>query len=97
MGAWDGTDLIACTAVSVRDVEARTLHAHLTGVLPEYRGREVATALKAAHAAALRQAGWRKIRTQNMDGNVPILASHKTLGFRRAAGLQELTYNHRAA
>jgi GNAT superfamily N-acetyltransferase len=96
MGAWDGNDLVGFTAVSIRDAspDARVLSTHLTGVLPDFRGRGIATALKAAHAVVLRRAGWRRIRTQNMDGNIPILAANETLGFRRARGLQDLTYDH---
>jgi GNAT superfamily N-acetyltransferase len=97
MGAWNGDDLVGFTAVSVRDAEARVLNTHLTGVLPHYRGRGVATALKAAHAVALERSGWRKIRTQNMEGNEPILASNKSLGFRPSGGLQDLTFDHPAA
>jgi hypothetical protein len=31
-----------------------------------------------------------------MDGNIPILAANKTLGFRPARGLLDLTYDHPA-
>jgi GNAT superfamily N-acetyltransferase len=96
MGAWDGSEIVGFTAVSVRDASAgaRVLNTHLTGVLPAYRSRGIATALKAAHAIELSRAGWRTIRTQNMDGNVPILAANQTLGFVRARALQDLTYDH---
>jgi predicted GNAT superfamily acetyltransferase len=59
MGAWDGDELVGFTAVSIRDAspEARVLNTHLTGVLPDFRGRGIATALKAAHAVALHRAG----------------------------------------
>jgi GNAT superfamily N-acetyltransferase len=96
MGAWRGDEMVGFTAVSVRDAHpgARVLNTHLTGVLPEYRGRGVATALKAAHALALSRTGWLRIRTQNMDGNLPILAANVTLGFQRARALRDLTYDH---
>jgi GNAT superfamily N-acetyltransferase len=94
MGAWDGDEMIGFTAVSIRDGgPARVLNTHLTGVLADFRSRGIATALKAAHALALQEAGWQRIRTQNMDGNIPILAANKTLGFARARGLQDLTYD----
>jgi GNAT superfamily N-acetyltransferase len=97
MGAWDGDEMAGFTAVSIRDAgPARVLNTHLTGVLPDFRGRGIATALKAAHAVALYRAGWKRIRTQNMDGNVPILAANKTLGFTRARALRDLTYDHPA-
>jgi mycothiol synthase len=94
MAAWAAGEMVGFTAVAVRDAGTRTLNTLLTGILPAYRGRGVATALKAAHAAALARAGWRAIRTQNMEGNLPILASNKTLGFRRVRALQDLVYDH---
>jgi len=98
MGAWNGDEMVGFTSVSVRDssASARILNTHLTGVLSDYRGRGIATALKATHALALHRAGWKRIRTQNMDGNLPILASNKTLGFQRARALLDLTYDHPA-
>jgi hypothetical protein len=53
-----------------------------------------ATALKTAQALALRDAGWRTVVTQNMDGNEPILASNRRVGFRRSAGRRDLAYDH---
>jgi mycothiol synthase len=96
MAAWDEgeREMVGFTAVAVRDAGTRTLNTLLTGIRPEYRGRGLATALKAAHAVALAGAGWRAIRTQNMEGNLPILASNKTLGFRPVRALQDLVYDH---
>jgi mycothiol synthase len=94
MAAWDEHEMVGFTAVSIRDTATHVLNTHLTGVVPEYRGRGVATALKAAHAVVLAQAGWRTIRTQNMEGNLPILAANMTLGFRRARAIQDLLYDH---
>ncbi len=59
-----------------------------TGVLPEHRGRGLATALK---AIAIRLAfrppdGLRWIETSNNATNAPILALNRALGFRRLAG-----------
>ena len=62
----------------------------LTGVERAYRGRGLATAMKGAHAVAVRDAGWRVITTLNVETNEPILASNRRLGFRRIATLQDV-------
>jgi GNAT superfamily N-acetyltransferase len=94
MGAWEGDDLVGLTGVAVRDQRDRRLNTTFTGVARGYRGRGLATALKSAQALALRDAGWRTIVTQNMEGNEPILASNRRLGFRRSAGHRDLVYDH---
>jgi mycothiol synthase len=93
-GEGEEGEMVGFTAVSIREASAKVLNTHLTGVRAEYRGRGVATALKAAHAVVLAQAGWRTIRTQNMEGNLPILASNKKLGFRQARAVRDLLYDH---
>ena len=85
---------IGLTCVSVRDAHARRLNTHFTAVDREYRGRGLATALKATHALALHANGWVSILTQNMERNEAILASNRALGFRRVAGRYDLTYDH---
>jgi len=99
MGAWNGNEMVGFTAVSVRATGSgeRVLNTHLTGVRPDYRSRGIATSLKATHAVALHRAGWQRIRTQNMEGNLPILASNKRLGFQRARIMRDLIYDHPAA
>ena len=49
--------------------------------------------MKAAHAIALADAGWTSIVTQNMEGNGPILASNRRLGFKPTGGLREMIYD----
>jgi len=94
MVARHGDVMIGVTAVTVRYADNREVNTLMTGVSPEYRGRGLATALKAAHGLALREVGWRRIRTQNMDGNVPILAANATLGFRRFRTIRDVTWDH---
>jgi GNAT superfamily N-acetyltransferase len=94
MAAWKGRDIVGFTSVAVRDAAARTLNTNMTGVLADYRGKGIATALKAAHALALRQAGWLAITTQNMDTNAPILAANRTLGFTPRFRIRDLTFDH---
>jgi GNAT superfamily N-acetyltransferase len=94
MAGWKGPDIVGFTSVTVRDAGARTLNTHMTGVLPDHRGVGLATALKAAHALLLREAGWLCITTQNMDDNKPILAANNTLGFQPLSRIRDLTYDH---
>jgi GNAT superfamily N-acetyltransferase len=94
MAAWQGDRIVGFTAVVVRDAAARRLNTQLTAVERDIRGRGLATALKLAQARALAASGWKTITTQNMEGNAPILASNKTLGFRAVRSTQDLTYDY---
>jgi GNAT superfamily N-acetyltransferase len=53
-----------------------------TGVLPEYRGRGVARALKATLTAEVVRQGRRRIGTSNNAENAPMLAVNRALGYR---------------
>jgi GNAT superfamily N-acetyltransferase len=97
MVARDGRQLVGLTSVAVRDAATRRLNTMFTGVERSHRGRGLATALKATHALALRNAGWRSITTQNMEGNEPILASNRKLGFQPGGGNLDLIYDHPAS
>ena len=57
------------------------LNTWFTGVLREARGSGLSTALKAAHARALRDRGHHRVFTQNMSQNARILAANDHLGF----------------
>jgi GNAT superfamily N-acetyltransferase len=90
-GAWVGGELVGFTAIAVLDPVAGKLNTWFTGVDKEHRGLGLSTALKAAQALALKEAGWSSILTQNMEGNAAILASNRTLGFRPVLGKRDLT------
>jgi mycothiol synthase len=94
MAAWAGDTMIGFTSLFVADKAAGRLETMLTGVERPYRGRGLATAMKKAHAHAVREAGWRVIGTLNVETNVPILASNRTLGFRPVAALQDVVFDH---
>ncbi|HWI65773.1 MAG TPA: GNAT family N-acetyltransferase [Symbiobacteriaceae bacterium] len=53
----------------------------VTGVLREYRGRDIAWALKLRSLEAARQAGFTRVETQNASTNRPMLAINERLGF----------------
>jgi mycothiol synthase len=92
-GAWEGDRLVGFTAIAVRDPAAGRLNTWFTGVERDHRGRGLATALKAAQAFEVHDAGWRSIVTQNMAGNDAILAVNERLGFRRGAALRDVVFD----
>jgi len=61
--------------------DAETAMNWMTGVARSARGRGVALALKRHQAAAAREAGWKRLRTQNDLGNVPMLRVNEKLGY----------------
>jgi GNAT superfamily N-acetyltransferase len=77
--------LVGVTLVVPRPGRTDATNTFFTGVLPEARGRGIATALKAAQALTMADLGIVALYTQNMDGNEPILAANRTLGFRRGS------------
>jgi GNAT superfamily N-acetyltransferase len=96
MGAWQGSEMVGFTSVMVRNRSRRRLNTFLTAIEREYRGRGLSTVLKARHAVALRDAGWASIITHNVDGNAPILASNRRLGFHYSGGVLDVLYDHPA-
>jgi GNAT superfamily N-acetyltransferase len=93
-GAWAGDRLVGLTCVIVRDPAAGVLNTMLTAVDRDRRGLGLATALKASHALALRDAGWSRVVTQNMEGNVAILACNRTLGFVPVLSKRDLAFDY---
>ena len=61
--------------------DAETAMNWMTGVARSARGRGIALALKRHQAAAARAAGWKRLRTQNDLGNVPMLRVNEKLGY----------------
>ncbi|MCR6033353.1 GNAT family N-acetyltransferase [Nocardioides sp. zg-579] len=84
--AHDGGRLVGVTLVVARPGTAGAANTVITGVAPAARGRGIATALKAWHALHMSERGITHVYTQNMEGNEPILAANRRLGFVRAAG-----------
>lgn len=89
MVAWRGEEPVGDTAVIDR-AKDDALNTWFTGVVREARGRGLATALKAQHVVAMRARGHRRLYTQNMEGNLPILAANDRLGFRAANAYVDL-------
>jgi GNAT superfamily N-acetyltransferase len=66
------------------------IYSYFTGVLPAWRGRHVALALKLRLIAAARAQGIATMRTTNLDTNTPALRLNASIGFRRVPGSLEL-------
>ena len=89
----DDGGIVGLTCVFPKNEKLRYVNTMLTGVDREWRGKGLATALKTAHAIALRDAGWRAIVTQNMEGNDHILAANKRLGFQPSKAMFDVLYD----
>jgi GNAT superfamily N-acetyltransferase len=85
--------IVGLTSVFTINETERIVNTMLTGVNREWRGKGLATALKAEHAIQLRDAGWRTIVTQNMEGNDHILAANKRLGFQPSKAAVDAIYD----
>jgi GNAT superfamily N-acetyltransferase len=64
----------------------------MTGVLPEYRRRGIALALKLHTIAYAHRSGALYLRTNNDSENAPMLAINEALGYRREPGLCRLRH-----
>jgi len=78
--ARDGGRWIGMTSLwkAVQPDEAAT---GVTGVLREYRGRDIAWALKLRSLADAQRHGFRRVETMNASTNRPMLAINEVLGF----------------
>jgi GNAT superfamily N-acetyltransferase len=70
--------------------DARTWRIALTGVAPPLRRRGVGRALKLALEGVARRHGARRIATDNLSDNAPILALNRSLGYVRGTGTWRL-------
>ncbi len=72
-----------------RSQEAGRYDQDLTGVLPEYRRKGVATALKVRSLRWAREVGASRVRTWNSSLNQGMLAVNDLLGFERSHSIDE--------
>lgn len=83
--ALDGENFIGLSAVKLMP-ENRGAYNLMTGVLPAYRGRKIALALKLAAIRYAKQHGAAYMRTNNDSQNPAILALNEKLGYRPEPG-----------
>src|SRR5437879_8986843 len=84
--AKDGSNYVGMSDVHRIDAELSVLSQDDTGVMREYRGRGIATALKLKVIEFGKKNGYRTIKTWNESSNNPILAINIKLGFKRQVG-----------
>lgn len=73
-------------AAAVFDAERNVVETAVTGVHPDYRGRQIATALKLQIVRFAQQRGATHIFTENDTRNAAMLAINRKLGFQQLPG-----------
>jgi GNAT superfamily N-acetyltransferase len=86
--AIDGDQYIGLGAVGF-EPDGQAFNA-FTGVLPGYRGRKIAQALKLKGVEFTRACGAKTIRTSNDSQNAPMLAINTKFGYQREPGMYRL-------
>jgi len=81
--ARDGQRFVGYSALTTISALPATVDTGFTGVIPEYRGRGIALALKLRAIQYAREHGYRYIRTDNNSLNAPMLRINQALGFER--------------
>ncbi|MBZ0310603.1 MAG: GNAT family N-acetyltransferase [Anaerolineae bacterium] len=87
--AADGDRIIGLGAVGYI-AASNSMYNLITGVLPAYRGRKIALALKLMTIRYAKQAGAAYIRTNNDSENAPMLAVNRKLGYVSEPGVYSL-------
>ncbi len=84
--AKDGENYVGMSDVHRIDTEPGVLQQDDTGVIREYRGQGIATALKLKITEFGQRNGYRTIKTWNDSINAAMLAVNVKLGFKRQVG-----------
>jgi GNAT superfamily N-acetyltransferase len=87
--AADGDEYIGLSAVGYF-AETNSMYNMFTGVMPAYRGRRIAQALKLLSTRYAKQSGVDYIRTNNDSENAPMLAINQKLGYKPQPGIYRL-------
>lgn len=91
--ATSGDETVGVTYTFERPDVERAVNTGFTGVHPDWRGRGIATGLKAVSAQRMRHRGFLVLLTQNMLGNEHILAANDRLGFVRGKGMYDYVFD----
>ena len=78
------------TAALLDSPESDLMYHGITGVLPAYRGKRLATALKSLAVRLARPRGVKLLRTNNDAENAPMQAVNRKLGFQPKPGYYRL-------
>ena len=84
-----GDEMVGLTEPALVDDDPTAISQSMTGVRSDYRGRGIATALKAASAIWAVINGYVSIRTNNAQSNAGMLAVNDRIGFERDHGTIE--------
>ncbi len=79
--AVSGDEVAGYAKLSLSQEDAETAYHDLTAVRRAWRGRKIASALKAAQIGWAKQQGYRKLQTQNEERNAPIRALNRRFGY----------------
>jgi predicted GNAT superfamily acetyltransferase len=88
--AADGDKYVGLSAVGYFK-DSNSAYNLMTGVMPEYRGRKIALALKLLSIRAAKSWGVDTIRTNNDSQNAPMLAINHKLGYVPQPGIFRMT------
>jgi GNAT superfamily N-acetyltransferase len=78
--ALDGDEVIGISTLEI-SADGTAANTGMTGVLREYRGRNIALALKLQTIAEAKRLGLKLMRTNNDPDNPPMLAVNRKLGY----------------
>ncbi len=79
--AVSGDEVAGYAKLSLSQEDTETAYHDLTAVRRAWRGRKIASALKAAQIGWAKQQGYRKLQTQNEERNAPIRALNRRFGY----------------
>jgi mycothiol synthase len=81
-----GDEVVGYSKFALTNAQPTTAHHDLTGVQRAWRGRGVASALKAAQISWAKESGYERLVTQNEERNAPIRRLNERFGYRPAPG-----------
>jgi GNAT superfamily N-acetyltransferase len=80
-------EVVGFAKLSLTEAQPETAYHDLTGVKRAWRGRGVATALKATQIAWAKRAGYKRLSTNNEERNAPIRHLNQRFGYRPGPAL----------
>jgi GNAT superfamily N-acetyltransferase len=82
LAALDGDEVVGFAAISQDTGKPTRAWHNMTAVLPSHRGRGIALAMKRWQIQWARRAGLEELQTGNHEGNAPMRAINRKLGYR---------------